>query len=261
MQQNHSGSTSLRTVIVEDEAHCRDTLLGLIADECPDLHVVAICDSVAASVSKLREDRIDLVFLDVELPDGTGFDILQRLEEIRFKTIFTTAHAEYAIRAIRFSALDYLMKPVDPAELRAAVDKARCGFHSHETQSHQLRVLHEHLAADGKGLDRIVLPTQDGYSFVELRDVVWCEAQSNYTVFHRVHGPALVSCRTMKEFEEILEAHGFFRIHHSHIVNLRHVVRYVKGKGGYVVMNTGKELEVSVRRKEEFIERIRGNDE
>ena len=197
------------------------------------------------------------MFLDVELPDGTAFDDLQQLGGIRFQIIFTTAHAEYALRAIRFSALDYLMKPVVAEETRAAVDKVRGRRQDHDVRAHQMRTLQKHLVSGGEGMDRIVLPTQEGFIFVELHDIVWCEAQSNYTVFHLVAGPALIACRTMMEFEELLQEHGFFRIHHSHMINLHHVARYVKGKGGYVVMSTGTELEVSVRkRKEEFVGRI-----
>jgi two-component system, LytTR family, response regulator len=252
---DHHNKT-LRAIIVDDEPRCSDALRGLLNAHCPEVQVLQVCNSVASAVPVLRSENIDVLFLDVELPDGTGFDILKQLDDIRFKTIFTTAHNEYAMKAIKFSALDYLLKPVILEDLQEALTKAAISDGGHEQQTTQMKILREHLSPPQDGMERIALPTQDGFSFVQLHDIIWCEAQSNYTLFTLVHGAPLLVCRTMKEFEDLLEAHGFFRIHHSHIINLLHISKYVKGKGGYVVMSNGRELEVSVRRKEEFIERI-----
>jgi two-component system LytT family response regulator len=251
------GHGAVRAVIVEDDAHARTALLRLLAELCPQIRVAGTCGRVDDAVRLLREPGTDIVFLDVELPDGTGFDVLQQLGPVDFSVIFTTAHVEYAVRAIKFSALDYLLKPVAAEELMAAVAKASSPAHGREQQGLQLRLLQQHLAGQGEGMARIVLPTQEGYSFIPLEDIVWCEAQNNYTDFHLLHGSPLPASRTLKEFEELLEPNGFCRIHHSHLINLRHLVKYVKGKGGYVVMSTGKELEVSVRRKEDFLARIK----
>jgi two-component system, LytTR family, response regulator len=248
----------LRAIIIEDDENCRDTLRDLLGKHCPDIHVVKECGDVASGVTALNEAEIDILFLDIELPDGLGFDILNRVEHIRFKTIFTTAHNEYAIKAIKFSALDYLLKPILADDLKEAIARFKATQETQEQQRAQLKILRDHLTPRHDGQDRIALPTQDGYSFVDLRDIVWCEAQSNYTTVSLVRGAALIVSRTMKEFEELLVEHGFFRIHNSHIINLHHLKKYVKGKGGYVIMSDNKELEVAARRKEEFIERIGG---
>lgn len=266
MDDGAAPSALLRAVVVEDEPHYRDALLGLVADCCPSVRVAAVCGSVAEAVAALRAERVDLLFLDVELPDGTGFEVLERVDGASFRVIFTTAHAEHAVRAIKCAALDYLVKPVLADELRDAVAKAQADAvrrraapaspADRDTQAGQIRLLREHLAAGPGGAGKIVLPTQEGLVFIELRDIVWCEARNNYTAFHLANGRHTVASRSMKEFEELLDDHGFFRIHHSHLVNLMRVARYVRGKGGYVVMDSGKELEVSVRRRDEFLDRI-----
>jgi two-component system, LytTR family, response regulator len=246
----------LRAIIIDDEESCRDTLRDLLRNHFPHFQIVKECDSVESGIAALRGAEIDVLFLDVELPDGSGFDVLSALEDIRFKTIFTTAHNEYAVKAIKFSALDYLLKPILVDDLTAALARIDRTPEAQEQQRAQLRILHDRLVSRDDGEDRIALPTQDGYSFVDLRDIIRCEAENNYTWVFLVRGAKLLVCRTMKEFDEMLEEHGFFRIHNSHLINLRHLKRYVKGKGGYVVMSDDNELEVSVRRKDDFIGRI-----
>jgi two-component system LytT family response regulator len=239
-------------LIVDDERRCRDTLSRLLAVHCPQIREVAQCDSVDAACAAIATHRPDLVFLDVMLPDGTGFDVLERLDPVGFKVIFTTAHEQYAIRAIRFSALDYLMKPVLSSELLDAVNRAAASPAGTAASASQIRLLQHNLAADTDRA-KIALPTLAGFQFVELSDIVSCEARRDYTECLLSCGDALLVCRTLKQFEELLTGHGFFRIHHSHLINLRHLRSYVRGKGGYVVMSNGREFEVSVRRKEEFI--------
>lgn len=240
----------MTAVVVEDEQHCRELLVRILEQRCPGVQVAAECGTVAAALDCIPRIDPDLVFLDIMLPDGTGFDVLQRLDRVAFKVIFTTAHDAFAIRAIRFSALDYLLKPVCADELAAAVDKAS----PMPAATTQIRLLRDNLASTGDGDKQIALPTLDGFIFASLRDLVSCEAKGNYSEFATVSGDALLVCRTLKEFEELLHPYRFFRIHHSHMINLRHLRRYVRGKGGYVIMANGKEFEVSVRRKESFIQ-------
>ncbi len=245
----------LRAVLVDDEEHCRRTLSRLLADHCHGVREIAQCDSVASGLEVIRTNKPDLVFLDIEMPDGTGFDLLQQAGSVPFKIIFTTAHDEYAIRAIRFSALDYLMKPISAAELRAAVERAAAPAAASPVHPTQIRLLRDNLSGAGSRA-KIALPTLDGFIFVALADIISCEARRNYSECLLEKGDTLLVCRTLKEFEDLLEEQGFFRIHHSHIINLHHLRRYVRGKGGYVVMSNGREYEVSVRRKEEFIARL-----
>ena len=251
-----SGHHPLRAFIVDDEARCREALKHLLSKYCPDVSVDTECESVRAALEVLRESTPDILFLDVVLQDGTGFDVLQRADCENISIIFTTAHDEHALKAIKFSALDYLMKPVDADELVAAVGKARHAGATREVRTKQLNLLRQNLG-EGPEAERIALPTLDGFTFVELASIVFCEAQSNYTRFKFRDGESVIVCRTLKDYENLLEEHGFFRIHRSHMINLRHLERYVRGKGGYVVMSSGAELEVSPRCKEALLEKVK----
>ncbi|MBI5648443.1 MAG: response regulator transcription factor [Ignavibacteriae bacterium] len=252
-------SSTLRAVLVEDEPLCRETLRELLVRECLQVTVVAEADSVAAAVECIPRAAPDLLFLDVELPDGTGFDVLEYFHREKCRVIFTTAHNEYAVRAIRFAALDYLLKPIDADELRCAVARAsapRATAVPRDADAEETRSL---VVCSPQDVDaRIAVPTVDGLTFLALRHIVWCEAASNYTILHCRDGTQRTSTRSLHEFEELLSARAFIRIHHSYIINLAHIERYVKGRGGYVVMNGGKELEVSTRRRDEFLRRLGG---
>lgn len=251
-----AGSVVLRAAVVDDEAASRLMLKHLLAKHCPQVTVIAECGSVDEAVRTLPACAPDLVFLDIMLDDGTGFDILQQLESVPFKVVFTTAHDTFAIRAIRFSALDYLLKPIQREELIHAVARAGDSAPPPRTHSSQLRLLHDNLASSTGNDTQIALPTLDGFIFVAVHDIIDLEAQGNYTACTTTQGETHIISRTLKEFDDLLAEHGFFRIHHSHSISLRHLRRYVRGKGGYVVMSNGKELEVSVRRKEEFIAQL-----
>lgn len=247
-----------RALLVDDEAACRARLAHLLELHCPQVQIVAECATVAEALAAMPGAAPDLVFLDIMLPDGTGFDLLQRLGAASFKVVFTTAHDQFAIRAIRLSALDYLLKPVSSAELIAAVGKIDMRDAEPSTQPAQIALLHTNLAQHNDDDMQITLPTLDGFLFLPVRDLVCCEAESNYTKCCTASGETVLVSRTLKEFEELLAGHRFVRIHHSHMINLRHLRRYVRGKGGYVVLTGGRELEVSVRRKEEFVRAIGG---
>jgi two-component system LytT family response regulator len=247
---------SLRTLLIDDESNARGMLRKLLDRHCPDVSIAGECRNVVQALEALPRELPDLVFLDVEMPDGTGFDLLERLGSVPFKVIFTTAHNEYAVRAIRFSALDFLLKPVDPEELTSAVARAVSSSATEDSNARRLHVLREHLRQDRDAPERIALPTIDGFGFVEVRDIIRCVASSNYTEFHLQNKARVTVCRTLREYDELLTPFGFARIHHSTLINLAHLRRYVKGKGGYVVMSDGSELEVSVRRKEEFLKAL-----
>lgn len=259
MTNSQHPSRTLRAALVEDEPLCRGTLRELLLHECPQVTVVAEADSVASAVERIPRAAPDLLFLDVELPDGTGFDVLERFHPDEYRVIFTTAHNEYAVRAIRFAALDYLLKPIDADELRTAVARAaavRASVAPREVEDDESRSLVVCTPQDADA--RIAVPTVDGLTFLALRHIIWCEAASNYTILHCHNGVQRTSTRSLHEFEELLSDRSFIRIHHSYIINLAHIERYVKGRGGYVVMDGGKELEVSTRRRDEFLRRLGG---
>lgn len=246
----------LTTVVVDDERHVRETLVGLLNEYCTDVVVAADASTIADARDAIIRHRPDIVLLDVEMPTGNGFELLGSFERIDFGVIFVTAHDRYALRAIKLSALDYLLKPVDPHELVRAVAKAsahRIAMKPDSAADHAGAEFHER---SGSQVDRLAVPTEAGFEFVLLSDVVRCRAEGNYTSIHLIDGRRLVSSRTLGDFDAILTRCGFLRVHHSHIVNLDRVRRYTKGRGGTLVMSDGAEVEVSVRRKEAFLEAI-----
>jgi two-component system LytT family response regulator len=243
-------------MLVDDEQHCRESLKHLLGEHCPELEVIKECSSVESAVKALFDIPIDVLFLDVMMSDGTGFDVLERTRNIPFRTIFTTAHDEFAIRAIRFAAIDYLLKPICADDLINAAARIPRIPDAAEIRSDQIKTLSGHIHPLQASPDMMALPTQDGLTFIEVRTIIRCEAKSNYTELSATEGEQITVCRTLKEFEDLLQPYDFIRIHHSHIINLHHLRSYVKGKGGYVIMSDGGEIEVSVRKKEEFLQRL-----
>ncbi|QMW01088.1 LytR/AlgR family response regulator transcription factor [Spirosoma foliorum] len=250
----------LRAVLIDDETNAREALTNLLRLLCPEVAIVGEAKNADQGIELIQNVKPNLVFLDIQMPGKTGFDLLASFEKVDFGVIFTTAYQEFAIRAFRFSAIDYLLKPIDPDELQAAVEKSKSQVAGVSPQ--QLQILQEHLDAtqslrlsERKKNDnqRIALPTAEGIHFVQMTDIIQCESLGSYTKFHLVKGPAIVVSRLLKEYEEILDNYYFFRVHQSNIVNLEHIKRYVKGDGGQVWMSDNTEIEVSRRRKEEFL--------
>jgi two-component system LytT family response regulator len=243
----------MRAVIVDDEQHVRQALAELLDRYCENVDVVGMADSVFAAIDIISSTTPDIVFLDIELPERNGFELLAAFSPIPFKVVFVTAYDHYALRAIKLSALDYLLKPVDPLELRAAVAKASTATGVASMHA-RLELVKEHIP---NGATKVAIPTEEGYAFVALDDIVRCRSESNYTRIYLRGGAQLLSSRTLGDYEELFIDAKFYRVHHSHLINMRHAVRYHKGKGGVVVMADGAEVEVSVRRKEGFLERMR----
>jgi two-component system LytT family response regulator len=237
-----------RAVIIDDEADCRSSLQMLINRYTTGIEIIGEADSVQHGIKLIQETSPDLVFLDVELPDGSGFDILEACLPVHFQVIFVTAHNEFAIRAFRFSALDYILKPADPDLLNAAVKKL---FSLEQTSKTNQQV--ETFVENRKSLKKIVLPSRNGYLALDVENIVRCEASSNYTLFFLKSKEKIMVSRTLKEFDEMLSPSGFFRIHQSHLVNMDCIVEYRRDDGGQVIMSDGSELEVSRRKKEEFL--------
>jgi two-component system LytT family response regulator len=237
-----------KAVIIDDESKARNALNNLIEKHCSNIAVVAEADCVKAGVDIIKEYSPDIVFLDVQMPDGTGFDLLEQLDEIDFKIIFASAYDKFAIQAFRFSAIDYLLKPVEPEMLIEACSKL-----TGDSKISEINKKLEVLLNNRNSFEKIALPTLDGINFVKIKEIIRCESDNNYTNIFINDGKKYFVSRTLKEFDEMLTHFNFFRIHKSHLINLNYLQKYNKGEGGYVIMEDGSELEVSRRRKEDFI--------
>lgn len=244
----------IRSILVDDEFKSRESLKILLTDFVDNIEVCALCADVQEAVQAIELHQPDVVFLDIQLQRETGFDLLTRVKKIDFEVVFTTAYSEYAIKAFRFSAIDYLLKPIDIVELKKSV--AKVDKRVNDNFSGRLEQLMQNLKTKPTQQSKLALPTLDGLFFVKVNEIVYCEASSNYTNIYLSDGKKYVVSRTLKEYEEMLEDHNFFRIHHSYLVNTELIKKYVRGEGGYVVMQTDVSLDVSKRKKEAFLEYI-----
>lgn len=242
----------IKAILIEDEKSSADRLQHFLeADHQDSIQVVAWINSVRQALEFFKKESVDLVFLDVELGKETGFELLNHLGKIDFQVIFTTAHQEYAIQAIKHAALDYLLKPIDRDELKMAVEKVKKG---RGRSIESLENLLKHLRYQEKLGQKIALPSLLGIEYVPIQEILRCQADINYTHFFLKGGRKITVSKTLKEFEVQLLPHGFFRVHNSHLVNLAEVKFYQKGKGGSLLLSDGSEVEVASRRKEELIQ-------
>jgi len=244
----------MKAVIIDDEQDSRNILANYITKYCPDVKVCGFGESVDTGLEAIKQHQPEIVFLDIEMPYGNGFDLLDKAQDITFETVFVTAFDHYAMQALNQSAAYYLLKPIDIDELVKAVDKIK-KERLEENYTQHARVLLENIRSQAHHTaQKIMLPTMEGFEIVNIQTIVYCEAVDNFTRFHFEQGNPLLICRTLKYFEEILKDYKFLRIHRSHMINPDYVVRYSKGKGGYVTMRNNKELEVSENRKKELLE-------
>ncbi|HZX73796.1 MAG TPA: LytTR family DNA-binding domain-containing protein [Cyclobacteriaceae bacterium] len=248
----------LKSIIVDDEAKSRESLRILIEDFCDNVKVCALCQNVDEGIKAIQEFKPEVVFLDIQMQRETGFDLLTRIKDINFEVIFTTAYSEYAIKAFKFSAIDYLLKPIDIEELRLAISKLNKKLN--DNVSVKLEHLVQNLRVTSSENYKLALPTFEGLYFVKVSDIVYCEASSNYTEIVTSDGKKHIVSRTLKEYDEILTDHNFYRIHNSYLINLNAIKKYVRGEGGYVVMRDDRSLDVSKRKKEGFLARIGTKD-
>lgn len=241
----------MKAIIVDDEKISCETLKVLLHDFCHHVEVKETCQTIDAALVAIEKYRPDVVFLDINMKGENGFDLLSKVKKIDFAIVFATAYSEYAIKAFKFSAIDYLLKPIDVEELRRAVEKVekRKGEVTSIRYDHLLNNLNP---ANEKNY-KIALPSSSGLAFVKIADIIYCEADSNYTNFFMVDGKKIVVSRTLKEYEGLLSTYGFFRIHHSYLINVDAAKQYLRGEGGQVVMVNDITLDVSKRRKEEFL--------
>jgi two-component system, LytTR family, response regulator len=242
----------IRTVVIEDEEHSRKMLMGMLRENCRAINVVGSADSVTTGLTTIAEQRPELVFLDIELQSETSFEILEKLPEINFELVFTTAFDHYALKAIKFCAIDYLLKPIDLNELRIAVAKAEKRL-NREYLNKNLEVLLNNLKSGSQHNHRIALSTLEGLLFVNVKDIVYCESSGPYTKFIFKEGDKIITSKHLKEYEDLLSGYEFFRIHKSYLVNLQEIKKYIRGEGGQLIMSNGSTLSVSKQRKESFL--------
>lgn len=240
----------IRVIIVDDEKTSRDTLIGLLGRYCKNVEVIGQADGVASGIEVIRKNTPDVVFLDIQMPDGSGFRLLEDIGEVNFEVIFTTAYDQYAIKAIKYSALDYLLKPVVPDDLVNAVKKAEQKKNLGQ-MSQNIKTLLENLSQQNEPR-KIVLSTAEKMHIVEIDDILRCESDDYYTRFFFKDGKTLLISKTLKENEELLGEKYFIRPHKSHLVNIKYIKGFLKNDGGYIVMSDGTKVPVS-RRKREYV--------
>jgi two-component system LytT family response regulator len=245
----------ITAIIVDDEPYSCEGLATLLERYCPDIKLLDACYSGADALKAIKEQIPDLLFLDIEMPGMNGFEMLQRLPAINFSVIFTTSYDQYAIKAIKFSALDYLLKPVDKDDLQAAVKKAM--HKSQETLPQQIEILLQKLDHPSISVNKIAIPTMEGLQMLFVENIIRCSSDSNYTILFLKNKQKVIASRTLKEIEEMLEDYPFLRVHHSYVVNLNEIEKYIKGDGGYLLMSDGSNIDVSRSRKEALIKKLK----
>ncbi|MEM8568911.1 MAG: LytTR family DNA-binding domain-containing protein [Bacteroidota bacterium] len=245
--------TALKVVIVDDEKASTERLINLLGAHKVAISIVGVFETLETALDGIKQKSPEAVFLDVHLHDKTGFDLLSELDAIDFEVIFTTAHDRYAVEAFKFSAIDYLLKPVDPEELTVSIKRLQERTQSKNLTARVETLFHNLSEKENK---TIAVPTQEGLVFLSVNKIIRCHSDANYTRIHLKEGPPLVVAKTLKQFVKLLENRGFFRVHHSSLINLSLIRKYLKGKGGVVVMADNSEIEVSIRRKEAFLKEL-----
>jgi two-component system LytT family response regulator len=249
--------SEIKAIIVDDEQHCIDALQTMLAKKCPEVTVLGGVNSVKQAKELIDELHPDVVFLDVEMPHQNGFELLKLFDRINFDIVFTTAYEQYALKAIKFNALDYLLKPFSVKELQDAVQKCINRKHAQQVEvgNSPLDVFLQNMKTLHQTHKKIALPTINGLVFMPVQNIVRCESTGNYTRIFFTDKKNLMVSRPLKEFEELLTDVDFFRVHNSHLINLQQMQSYIQGEGGFALMSDGTQVEVSRRRKADFLKK------
>ncbi len=244
----------MNSILIDDEKLSLKTLSLVLERHCPDIHILRMCNSAAEGILAIHDLKPELVFLDIEMPGMNGFELLESLDEINFDVIFTTAYDEFALQAFKVSAIDYLLKPIDEEDLVASVQKVK------DKQEHRMSREHVELLItnlnSGSDFPKLAIPSLDGIEFVDVEDILHCVADRNYTIIHTKHGEKFIFSKTLKEIEKLLPSKYFFRTHQSHLVNLQHIKKYVRGSGGELVLSDGTHIRVAKAKKDSLMGRI-----
>jgi two-component system LytT family response regulator len=245
----------MKVVLLDDELHCTQTLSLILEQNCPEIEIVGVFNHPAEALVFLRSNKVDVLFLDIEMPFMNGFKLLNRLQPISMHVVFTTAYDSYAIKAFKYSAFDYLLKPIDEVELVETVRRL-ANTNTDTTQKLHLEHLLEIIKDKPQVPERIAFPTLEGLEFVAVEQILRCESSSNYTTIYLLNASAMVVCRTLKEIEELLPASLFLRVHNSHVINKQHIRKYIKGAGGLIKMSDNYEVPVSRLRRDQVLKEL-----
>jgi two-component system LytT family response regulator len=243
----------IRAIIVEDEKMSRETLTRMLEKYCPQVEIVATAEGYRSGIEMIKKFRPDVVFLDIQMPDGSGFRLLEEIDEVDFEVIFTTAFDQFAIKAIKFSALDYLLKPIIPQELVNAIEKVeqkRMEFR----KTRNIEIFLENMKSKEDNTQKIVLSTSDKIHIIQVDDIIRCESDNYYTQFFFTDGKRLMVSKTLKENEELLSQHNFIRPHKSHLINVKYIKSFLRQEGGYIIMTDGSKIPVSRRKREKIMD-------
>jgi two-component system LytT family response regulator len=235
---------NIRSIIIDDEPNNIENLQSIINKYCPQIDVIATAFNAADGVEAINSHQPDLVFLDIQMPGASGFDLLKAFTSISFEIIFITAYDQYGIQAIKFSALDYLLKPINITEFKLAIQKATEKIGARK-QNHSIENLLAYIKSGQKEIPKIALPTLNETMYIKVTDIIRCEAANNYTTFYLHTGDSILVCKTLKEFAELLQEHQFIRTHQSHLVNLNFIKSYLKEDGGTLLLNDQTKIPIS----------------
>lgn len=243
----------IKAILVDDDVNLREGMKALLALYAPDINIIGEADSVASGVKIVTKLNPQVIFLDIQMHDGTGFDMLEKIADLNGKVtshvVFITAYEHYAIKAFRFSALDFLLKPVGPDELENVVEKIRNVLEKDNDYSH-IDLLLENIRKKANNFQRIALSNSDGIHLIDISDIIRCESDNNYTKFYINDRKPILISKTLKEYDEMLNEYDFVRIHQSHLINMAYIKSYVKKDNGYVIMSDDSQLPVSQRKKD-----------
>lgn len=245
----------IKTLIIEDEQKSSEMLVAMLEKNCEFVKVIGAAKNVKEAVELIKQQKPDLVFLDISMPDGSGFDLLEQVQGYKFELIFATASDQYAIRAIKYSACDYLLKPIDVEELKLAVDKVVQKKNAVPSMDN-LNFLIQQLKRVDDNFQKITLPTGNAFEVVNIKDIIRCEADGSYTTFFLTDKRKFMVSFGLKHYEDLLPEADFIRIHHHHLINMNHVLRYLKEDSGYAVMSDNSKLEISRRKKDAFLVKL-----
>lgn len=243
----------IRAIIIEDEKKSRETLLGLLQKYCLSVETVAQAEGYREGIKLVRKYKPDVIFLDIQMPDGSGFRLLEELKDMEFEVIFTTAFDQFAIKAIKYSALDYLLKPIVPQELVDAVNKLKVKKANTEKRKN-IETLLDNIKTPEEDPHKIVLSTAEKIHVIDVDDILRCESDNYYTYFYFINGEKLLISKTLKENEELLSHHSFIRPHKSHLINVKYIKSFIRQEGGYIIMTDGSKVPVSRRKREKILE-------
>ena len=244
----------INACIVDDDPHCCDILSALLRSFCPEVKIIKVCHSGAEALNVVKKELLQLLFLDIEMPCMNGFEMMEKIGPIKFELIFMADYDHDAIKAIHFSAIDYLLKPIDGTQLQQAVHKITQSPQKMLTQ--QMDILLQKISSPVTSIHKIAVPTMTGLQMILVNTIISCTSDSNYTIFSLIGGKKLIACRTLKEVEALLEGHCFLRVHYSSIVNLNEVDKYLKGTSGQLVMSDNSPIDVSRSRKEMLLKAL-----